>query len=68
MQRIRTVADIEFNFAAPIENPFLYRILAVKARQLHSLGMSFVEIGKALGITDKTAKKAALATNATKFP
>lgn len=58
-QRIRTAAQI------PVEAPLLevaprplYQQIASRARHLRELGMSYRQIGQALGVTPKTAAKA----------
>ena len=46
-------------FAVFSDEPSLYETIAPKARELQVLGMSYTSIGKILGVSDKTAKKAA---------
>jgi len=42
----------------PAKTPYLYQNLSQKAIELHLLGLSYNQIGKALGIDPKTAAKA----------
>ncbi|HAZ10313.1 MAG TPA: hypothetical protein DCY56_04330 [Candidatus Omnitrophica bacterium] len=42
----------------PVKHPHLYQKLTQKATELHLLGMSYLKIGKILGIDPKTVKKA----------
>lgn len=60
MQPIRTASEIEFEFQVFTQEPFLFQKIRGKAQKLHQLGMNFHEIGKALGVDEKTAKKAIL--------
>ena len=62
MQCIRTVSWIKFEFVTFTEPTLLYQKISAQAYQLHLLGMSYAEIGRALGIDDETAKKAVLFT------
>ena len=58
MQPIRTLAEIEFEFSVFTKEPFLFQEISDKAKRLHRLGMNFYKIGKALGVDEKTVKKA----------
>lgn len=60
MQRIRTLAEIEFMAAICTNRFFLYQDVRERALKLHRLGMNYSEIAQALGISDKTAKKAVI--------
>ena len=60
MQRIRTLAEIEFDFPVDTTPCFKYQELSETARKLRKLGMSYRQIGKELGVDNKLAKKAAL--------
>lgn len=58
-QRIRTAAEIGFEVdLADVEQPPCYQVIATKALHLRRLGMSFPQIGRALGVTHTTAAKA----------
>ena len=58
MQRIRTLSEIEFKFSLFTEQLFLYQEIGSQVNKLYLLGFSYSEIGKALSIDSKTAKKA----------
>jgi len=62
MQPIRTVSEIEFEFHVFTQEAFVFQDIASRAKQLHRLGMNFHQIGKALGVDEKTVKKAVLDT------
>jgi len=52
------VSEIEFEFQVFNQESFLFQEIAPQAQHLHRLGMNFHQIGKALGVDEKTAKKA----------
>jgi len=58
MQRIRTLSEIRFEFHVFTEALFLYQEISEKAKKLKRLRMNYSEIGRALRVDDKTAKKA----------
>ena len=58
MQRIPTLAEIEFSFVVFTEPSFLYQEIGPKILRVHELGMNCSEIGKAPTIDGKTVKKA----------
>jgi len=58
MQPIRTVSEIEFEFSVFTQETFLYQQISQEAKKLHRLGVNFHQIGKVLGVDEKTAKKA----------
>lgn len=58
MQRIRTLAEIPFDFPVFTETLFKYQELREKAKKLRILGMSYREIGRRLGVDYKVIKKA----------
>ena len=59
MQRIRTVGEIGVEFSVFTEQSFIYQDISEKAKKLFQLGLSYRQIGTALNVDDKTAKKAA---------
>ena len=56
----RTALDFPFRFRIYQQKSFLYQALGAKAKALKAQGLSWTKGGKWLGITDKTAKKAAI--------
>ena len=58
MQRIRTLSEIEFEMPLLTTTSFKYQELSEKAKKLRKLGMSYRQIGRALGVDSKLAKKA----------
>lgn len=59
-QRIRTVAEIPVQVAlVETHEPPIYQLIGAKALQLRQLGLSYPEIGQAVGVTHTTAAKAA---------
>lgn len=59
LRPIRTTAEIQAKIIIEPEIQIpVYQKLAVKVKQLRLLGMSFIAIGKSLGIDSKTAIKA----------
>ena len=55
---IRTVAEIDLEFPIFTQELFLYQKISPKVGELHNLGMNCHQIGKALGVDEKTVKKA----------
>jgi hypothetical protein len=61
MLPIRTASELNANIAIPVnKQPILYKMLALKAKQLHMLGMSHEAIGRSLKISQETARRACL--------
>ncbi|MBI2608308.1 MAG: hypothetical protein HYW47_01775 [Deltaproteobacteria bacterium] len=58
MPPIRTISEIDLDFPIFTEELFLYQKISPKAKQLFKLGMNYYQIGKALGVDEKTVKKA----------
>ena len=58
MQPIRTLAEIPVEFSVITQEPFLYQQISQKAQKRYRLGMNFHQVGKALKVDEKTAKKA----------
>ena len=58
LQPIRTVSKVDFEFLVFTREPFQYQQVAPEASKLRRLGMTFRAIGKALGIDEKTVRKA----------
>lgn len=56
---VRTALEVPFNFRIYLGETHRYQALGVRARTLRNKGLSWVQIGKKLKISDKTAKKAA---------
>ena len=58
-QSVRTAAQLPFEItlleAVP---PPTYQLIAARAKQLSRLGLTNVQIARALGVSDKTAAKA----------
>lgn len=47
-----------FKFSVFTEQSFVYQEIGEEARRLYRLGMSYMGIGRALEVDNKTAKKA----------
>ena len=59
MQPIRTISEITAHIVIPVNKlVLLYKMFAVKAKQLHMLGMGYEAIGRSLKISQETARKA----------
>ncbi len=59
MLPIRTISEITASIVIPVnKQPILYKIYALKAKQLHMLGMSYEAIGRSLKIGQETARRA----------
>ncbi|RIL12308.1 MAG: hypothetical protein DCC75_00660 [Proteobacteria bacterium] len=58
MERIRTISEIPFEVSILVKNNFKYQELSERAKRLRRLGMSYRQIGRALGVDGKVAKKA----------
>ena len=58
LQPIRTVAEIAVEFAVFPRDAFRYREIAAEARRMRRLGMSLRAVGAALGVDEKTVRKA----------
>lgn len=66
-QRIRTVSQIPIEpLLLEVSPPPLYQQIASRAQHPRELGMSYRQIGQALGVTPKTAAKAAAWRGATR--
>ena len=51
--------EITARIVIPVnKQPILYKIYALKAKQLHMLGMSYEAIGRSLHIGQETARRA----------
>ena len=58
-QSIRTAAQLPFEVALlEAVPPPVYQLIAAPAKQLSRLGLTHVQIARALGVTDKTIAKA----------
>ena len=58
-QPIRTISEMTVRIKIlPARQPYLYQQLVKKATELYLLGLSYIKIGKILGIDPKTVKKA----------
>ena len=56
---IRTFSEITTQIAIPVnKQPILYKIYALKAKQLRMLGMNYIAIARSLKISQETARKA----------
>ena len=56
---IRTFSEITARIVIPVnKQAILYKIYALKAKQLHMLGMSYEAIGRSLNISQETARRA----------
>ena len=61
---IQTISEINVRIKIlPAQLPYLYQNLSQKATELYLLGLSYIEIGKILGIDPKTVKKAVSQNN-----
>jgi hypothetical protein len=58
LQPIRTVAEVELEFAVFTREPFGFQRIAEEAGRLRRLGMSFRAIGASLSVDEKTVRKA----------
>lgn len=58
LQPIRTVSEIEVDFAIFTSEPFGYQRIQGEARTMRKLGMSLRAIGAAMGVDEKTVRKA----------
>ena len=59
MQPIRTISEISAHIKIlPIRQIPLYQKLSIKAKQLHTLGMSYQEIAKSLSVGETTVIRA----------
>lgn len=47
-------------FPLYLEEPHQYQLLGADSRRLRTTGLSWVAIARVLGLSDKTAKKAAM--------
>lgn len=57
-QSIRTAAQLPFEVAlVDVVAPPTYQLIAARAKQLSRLGLTNVQVARALGVTDKTAAK-----------
>lgn len=55
----RTGLEFPFRYRIYQQRTFQYQELSPKAKQLKAQGLSWIKVAKKLGVTDKTAKKAA---------
>jgi hypothetical protein len=60
LRPIRTISEVALEFVVFTTEPFSYQRIAPEARKLRALGMTFRAIGHALGVDDKTVRKALL--------
>jgi transposase-like protein len=58
LQPIRTVSEIEVEFAVFTTEAFGFQKIGPEARRMQRLGMSLRAIGVALGVDEKTVRKA----------
>lgn len=58
MRPIRTLAEIPLEFMVFTQEAFQWQRIAGEAATMRRLGMSFRAIGAALGVDDKTVRKA----------
>ena len=58
LQPIRTASELELDFAIFTSEPFGYHRIQAEARTMRKLGMSLRAIGAALGMDEKTVRKA----------
>jgi transposase-like protein len=58
LQAIRTIAEIAVEFVVFQSDGFEYQRVAEEARRMRRLGMSLRAIGTALGVDEKTVRKA----------
>ena len=58
MRPIRTLAEIPLEFVVFTQDAFQWQRIEAEAATMRRLGMSFRAIGAALGVDDKTVRKA----------
>jgi hypothetical protein len=59
VQPIRTASELDVRIMISVnKQAILYKTFAVKAKQLHMLGISYETIGRSLNIGQETARKA----------
>jgi hypothetical protein len=58
LRPIRTASEVSFEFVIFTNEPFQYQKIAWEAATLRKLGMSYRAIGTALGVDEKTVRKA----------
>jgi hypothetical protein len=58
LQPIRTISEIELEFVIFTAEPFAFQSIGGEARRMRRLGMSLRAIGAALGVDEKTVRKA----------
>jgi transposase-like protein len=58
LQPIRTVSEVDVEFVVFTQEPFEFQRIRVAAARMRRLGMSFRAIGAALGVDEKTVRKA----------
>ena len=62
MRPIRTTAEVKLEVAVFVAEPSRYFLIREEARQLRRMGMSLRAIGRALGVDEKTVRRAQRAT------
>ena len=58
LQPIRTASEIPIEFAVFTQDPFAFQSIGAEASRMRRLGMSLRAIGGALGVDEKTVRKA----------
>ena len=58
MERIRTTNEISFELPILVGRRYKYQELSDKTKKLRELGMSYRQIGAALGVDDKLVRQA----------
>jgi hypothetical protein len=58
LQRIRTISRLDLNFGALTQDAFRFQSIQAEASMMRRLGMSLRAIGAALGVDEKTVRKA----------
>lgn len=58
MQPIRTVAEVPVEFVVFTQDEFCWQRIGEEARRMAKVGMSGRAIGRALGVDEKTVRKA----------
>jgi hypothetical protein len=58
LQPIRTASELKLDFVVFTSEPFLFHRIAAEAHTLRKLGMSLRAIGAAVGVDEKTVRKA----------
>ena len=58
LRAIRTVSEVELEFVVFTQDPFEFQRIGPEARTMRRLGMSLRAIGAALGVDEKTVRKA----------